>query len=46
MPTFEEVAMNAEIGAYQPEYGDDERSDDPFTQLEPPAAPAASARRG
>lgn len=29
-PTFEELAMNAEIGAYQPEYGDDERSDEPF----------------
>lgn len=22
--------MNAEIGAYQPEHGDDERSDEPF----------------
>jgi hypothetical protein len=36
-PTFEELAMNAEIGAYQPEYGDDERSDEPFVQVAPSA---------
>jgi hypothetical protein len=29
-PTFEELAMNAEIGAYQPDDWDGERRDDPF----------------
>lgn len=47
-PSFEELAMNAEIGAYQPEYGDDERSDEPFLQVAPsaPLDSAASAPRG
>jgi hypothetical protein len=31
-PSFEELAMNAEIGAYQPEDGDDERGNEPFVQ--------------
>jgi hypothetical protein len=34
--------MNAEIGAYQPEYGDEERSDEPF--LQNAAAEALEAR--
>lgn len=29
-PRFDELAMNAEIGAYQPDFGDDERSDEPW----------------
>jgi hypothetical protein len=29
VPSFEELAMNAEIGAYQPEPGDDDRSYEP-----------------
>jgi hypothetical protein len=45
-PTFQEVAMNAEIGAYQPEHGDDDRGDEPFAQREPKAARSAPARRG
>jgi hypothetical protein len=31
-PSFEELAMNAEIGAYQPENPEDERSQEPFVQ--------------
>lgn len=40
-PSFEELAMNAEIGAYQPEYGDEERSDEPFARTAP-LAPTAT----
>ncbi len=32
-PSFEELAMNAEIGAYQPEDWDGERYDVPFVHL-------------
>lgn len=34
-PTFEELAMNAEIGGYQPDNGDDERNDEPFVRAAP-----------
>lgn len=45
-PSFEELAMNAEIGAYQPEFGDDERADEPLSQFEPaPSAATATASR-
>jgi hypothetical protein len=43
-PHFEELAMNAEIGAYQPEFGDDERSDEPFVNAELPPVLAVPAR--
>jgi hypothetical protein len=32
-PSFEELAMNAEIGAYQPEDWEGERYDVPFVNL-------------
>jgi hypothetical protein len=38
-PCFEELTMNAEIGAYQSDYGDDERGDDPLLQLSPESPP-------
>lgn len=41
-PSFEELAMNAEIGAYQPD-GDDERDDVPFAQSRPEDAAALAA---
>lgn len=31
-PSFDELAMNAEIGAYQPEPGDDERGDERYVE--------------
>jgi hypothetical protein len=38
-PAFEELAMNAEIGAYQAD--DDERDNRPFLQARGPAAETA-----
>jgi hypothetical protein len=44
-PSFEELAMNAEIGAYQPEFGDEERSDEPLGQFETAAAVTTTDNR-
>jgi hypothetical protein len=44
-PSFTELTMNAEIGGYQPEYGDDERQHQPLAECplaECPAAPTAA----
>lgn len=45
-PSFEELAMNAEIGAYQPEFGDDDRGDQPFVSFRTDIACRGDARDG
>ena len=47
-PSFDELSMNAEIGAYQPEPGDDEGGDPPFVVAtrEPPAPGPVTAVNG